>query len=367
MLSILSKCEQVLVFQVIQQLRTILESAQANMNDIVKEDSLEYEEFKIRTEPETDMDEATCGYNSDTEIVCEAYDDEDDDDPMVKADEEVKSILNQPNQKSARSRNAKFIDFIRQLPVHLSKLILSKLDNKSLSRCLFVCKYWSTVVKEVKKEEHLQKLVQDDLLILKGTISRVSNPKYARNTDVRVVNLYPGTYECMKNDKENEVQTQYKCDSSWSNAYAGYYTRNVIMEERNVFCGPYNVLVLKERKDPFRVVHFNGKNIVSYASLNKNVFFIDTKTVAESDSRISGHAGTIKSIYICESKGIVVTGSYDTTIRVWSIESGKCLIIFQGHQDTVSCLSMYDFYGRIISGSSDKTCKSKSKFFICLT
>lgn len=107
MLSILMKCEQALVFQIILQVKSILDSAQANINDIIKvEDSLNGENYQINNE---DME---TNYNSDCELVCEAYDEDDDDDPLVKADEEVKSILNQPNQKS-HSKNSKYVDFIR--------------------------------------------------------------------------------------------------------------------------------------------------------------------------------------------------------------------------------------------------------------
>lgn len=100
----------------------------------------------------------------------------------------------------------------------------------------------------------------------------------------------------------------------------------------------------------------NG-TLVTYASLDKKIRFFDLKTSSERVSAIQGHSGTVKCLYVCESKGILVTGSYDTSVRCWSIESGKCLAIFQGHQQTVSCLGMFDEYGRIISGSLDKTCK----------
>ena len=43
---------------------------------------------------------------------------------------------------------------------------------------------------------------------------------------------------------ENLIQTTYKSEVSFRTAYGGYSTRNIIMEERNVYCGAYNVLVL---------------------------------------------------------------------------------------------------------------------------
>lgn len=367
MMSVLGKCEQALVFQIIVQIKTILESAQANMKDMVKEPSLDFDEFSVNIGASGDTTEAMVeiNYNSDTELVCEAYDEDDDEDPLVKADEEIKFILNQPNQGSAKSnKNSKYVDFLRQLPVHLSKRIMNSLDSRSHMNCLLVCKYWSAIAKEVKRESYMQKQIKEDMLLLKGDVRVNPNPKYANNVDVQVPNLYPGTYECKRNT-EKEISCQFKSDCNWENALAGYQTRNVIMEERNIFCGPYNIFVLKEKRDAQRVVHLNGKNTVGYASLNRRVDLIDIKNSSEKDSGITGHAGTIKAIYVCEKMAIIVTGSYDTSVRCWSIHDGKCLAIFQGHQQTVTCLDMYEPYERIISGCNDKTCKGTNTSISC--
>lgn len=177
-------------------------------------------------------------------------------------------------------------------------------------------------------------------------------------------NLVPGTYDIVSNPNEEEVKDVFKSESNWHSAYSGFSTRNVIMEERNVFCGPYNVLLLKEKRDPHRAIHFNGKSTIAFGSFDKKIRFIDLKSATEKKMVIQGHAGSIKSIYICETKGIVITGSYDTSIRVWSLENGKCLRIFQGHQQTINCLSMHDEHERVISGSSDKTCRGNQLFYL---
>ncbi len=116
-MSVLSKCDQALVFSIILQIKTILESAQANIKDMMKEPSLDFDEFSVKGsdgDQFTVTEEMDTNYNSDAELVCEAYDEDDDEDPLVKADEEIKAILNQPNQGNAKSnKNSKYIDFIR--------------------------------------------------------------------------------------------------------------------------------------------------------------------------------------------------------------------------------------------------------------
>ncbi len=90
----------------------------------------------------------------------------------------------------------------------------------------------------------------------------------------------------------------------------------MILEERNVFCGSYNVLLLKEKRDSHRVVNLNGKNMVALGSFDKKIRFIDLKTAEDMTMTIQGHAGSIKCICISESRKIVITGSYDTSIRL---------------------------------------------------
>lgn len=148
--------------------------------------------------------------------------------------------------------------------------------------------------------------------------------------DVKVPNLVPGTHELLLKPNEQQVSTTFKSECNWTNAYAGFSTRNVIMEERNVLCGQYNVLVMKEKHDRQRVCHLNGPSTIAFSSsLDQKLRFIELKTAQERALTIRGHAASIRCVYIYELKRIVITGSYDTSVRVWSIDTGKCLRIFQ--------------------------------------
>lgn len=175
---------------------------------------------------------------------------------------------------------------------------------------------------------------------------------------MKVPNLKPGSYEVVLKPDESEVKVTFKSECNWENAYAGYSTRNVIMEERNVLCGAYNVLVMKEKYDRRRVCHMNGATTIAFSSTwDQKLRFIDSRTAQERALTIQGHAGSIKCIYVYERMRIVLTGSYDTTIRAWSIDTGKCVRIFQGHQRTVTCIAMFEPNERFITGSVDKTCR----------
>jgi len=52
----------------------------------------------------------------------------------------------------------------------------------------------------------------------------------------------------------------------------------------------------------------------------------------------------------------LVTGSGDTTIKVWDKLAHECRMTLRGHSSTVMCLE-YDGEHKVVSGSYDKTCK----------
>lgn len=51
----------------------------------------------------------------------------------------------------------------------------------------------------------------------------------------------------------------------------------------------------------------------------------------------------------------VLTGSDDTTIRLWNLETGRCLQVFEGHTGLVRCIAWSADQSRILSGSHDKS------------
>ncbi|HLX53231.1 MAG TPA: WD40 repeat domain-containing protein, partial [Aquella sp.] len=52
----------------------------------------------------------------------------------------------------------------------------------------------------------------------------------------------------------------------------------------------------------------------------------------------------------------LVSGSHDTTIKIWNIRTGKCDITLEGHTRWIWCIKILSD-GRIASGSADRTIK----------
>ncbi|KAH8603159.1 sulfur controller-2 [Bisporella sp. PMI_857] len=66
-----------------------------------------------------------------------------------------------------------------------------------------------------------------------------------------------------------------------------------------------------------------------------------------------GHTNGIMCLQFDDN--ILASGSYDCSIKIWSLETGECLRTLRGHQDCVRTLQFDD--NKLISGSADHTIK----------
>jgi WD40 repeat protein len=57
------------------------------------------------------------------------------------------------------------------------------------------------------------------------------------------------------------------------------------------------------------------------------------------------------------TKDLIISGSEDASIKIWSARSGECLQTLKGHQAAVVCLQLDEAHQQLISGSADHTVK----------
>ncbi|CAF0893544.1 unnamed protein product [Adineta ricciae] len=255
---------------------------------------------------------------------------------------------------SPTKRVPKYKDFIRQLPIYLAKSILNMLDIQSLDKCKLVSAYWKKMVMEVAEDAEMTKLRYDDVMLLQSSAALQCNPYFARDILVPVPDLYRATTDetaARKKKTSNDKDT-----SGWSKMYETIKipTRYVLMEERNVYCGPYNVLLLKDDSERHRPAHMSGESVVAIASRDSRVRLIDMQSAQEKSIVLVGHAASVHCIHVQEDKKRVFTGSYDLTVRCWSLETGRCLKLYHGHERTVTCLAV--FLDLIAAGGNDNIC-----------
>ena len=76
-----------------------------------------------------------------------------------------------PTSEKAYSGVSRYKDFVRQLPVHLSKYILSWVDQVSLYNCVCVSRHWRLLVEEVHEEFHVNQRLWEEVMLMQVSVS----------------------------------------------------------------------------------------------------------------------------------------------------------------------------------------------------
>ncbi|KAJ3160417.1 hypothetical protein HDU86_000751 [Geranomyces michiganensis] len=84
-----------------------------------------------------------------------------------------------------------------------------------------------------------------------------------------------------------------------------------------------------------------------------------------SRTELQGHTDSVMCLHYSECKGLLVTGSYDYTIRVWNTDTMECIKVLTGHTRCIRGVQMDDT--KIVSGSMDRTLRIWNlKTFQCI-
>ncbi|KAF2460598.1 WD40-repeat-containing domain protein [Lineolata rhizophorae] len=97
---------------------------------------------------------------------------------------------------------------------------------------------------------------------------------------------------------------------------------------------PKHIAFRAHQRHVVTCLQFDSDKILT-GSDDTNIHVYDTKTGALR-TKLTGHEG---GVWALQYEGnLLVSGSTDRSVRVWDIEKGKCLQVFQGHTSTVRCL-----------------------------
>jgi F-box/WD-40 domain protein MET30 len=124
-----------------------------------------------------------------------------------------------------------------------------------------------------------------------------------------------------------------------------------LMVERNWRNNKYKLRVLSGHTDGVMCVQFcDGSNILMTGSYDKTVriWCLETGQLIRT---LTGHTRCVRALQFDEAK--LVTGSMDQTLKIWNWQTGKCIRTLEGH--TGGVLSLH-FNSRLMaSGSTDHT------------
>ncbi|XP_063097772.1 F-box and WD repeat domain containing protein 10B [Cavia porcellus] len=271
---------------------------------------------------------------------------------LSPGDDPCNLLMDLEDVRDLSSGVSKYRDFIRLLPVHLSKYILRMLDRNTLNKCASVSHHWAALAQQVKMDLPMNTYIQNQIILLQGSYTRGIEPNYANKLPVPVPKMTDdGKRSRVKNHK---WKLRAKNDYHLWTAYQNQETQQVLMEERNVFCGTYNVRILSDIWDQNRIIHFSGGDLVAVSS-NRKIQLLDIAQVKQLPTVFQGHVGSIRALFLCEEENFLLSGSYDLSIRYWDLTSGTCVRIFYGHQGTVTCMDL--FKNMLVSGGRDAQVK----------
>mmetsp|Transcript_31240 Transcript_31240/g.71915 ORF Transcript_31240/g.71915 Transcript_31240/m.71915 type:complete len:538 (+) Transcript_31240:34-1647(+) len=67
---------------------------------------------------------------------------------------------------------------------------------------------------------------------------------------------------------------------------------------------------------------------------------------------LTGHERIVTCLAAVKELGLLFSGSWDTTVRVWDVQTVRCIAVLEGHEDSILCLATGG--SRVYSGSADK-------------
>jgi small GTP-binding protein len=81
----------------------------------------------------------------------------------------------------------------------------------------------------------------------------------------------------------------------------------------------------------------------------------EQQPIAVLERKVKGHTGWVKSVAVSPDGKWVVSGSIDTTVKIWDLESGQCRSTLEGHENEVNSVAITPDGMHILSSSNDKT------------
>ncbi|QPC74354.1 hypothetical protein HYE68_005106 [Fusarium pseudograminearum] len=235
------------------------------------------------------------------------------------------------------------IDFLAALPTELSYKILSYLDTVSLCKAAQVSRRWRSladddVVWHRMCEQHIDRkctkcgwgLPLLEKKKLQAWSRHQQNHRQPNAADVVEIDDEAETQVGESRKRQATDDEHEDCDRSFkrSRADPGSKSRQQLEAERK----------FRPWKDVYRDRFKVGYN---------------WKTGRCSIKTFKGHENGVTCLQFDDN--ILATGSYDTTIKIWNIETGEVMRTLRGHTSAVRTLQFDD--SKLISGSFDKTIK----------
>lgn len=157
--------------------------------------------------------------------------------------------------------------------------------------------------------------------------------------------------------ERGEERMRKRARKSWRDIY-----KYRVRVDDNWESGKYaRVLTLNGHESQVCCCQYDDEKIVS-GSFDSSIKVWDIKNLEDKDSieevlslkkNATNDAHTDRVLCLMFDKNRLVTGGRDETVKVWDLNTAKCMLTLHGHTDNVWYLQFDD--NKIVSGSADKT------------
>ncbi|KAF9635527.1 hypothetical protein BFW01_g6422 [Lasiodiplodia theobromae] len=114
---------------------------------------------------------------------------------------------------------------------------------------------------------------------------------------------------------------------------------------------PYFIRALTGHHHSVRAIAAHGDTLVSGSyDTSVRVWKISTGEVLH---RLNGHTQKVYSVVLDHARNRCISGSMDNLVKVWSLETGACLFNLEGHTSLVGLLDLS--HERLVSAAADST------------
>lgn len=223
------------------------------------------------------------------------------------------------------------VNIMSKVPHEITLKILSYLPAEDICRVSQTCRYLRAVCTD--------KYLWRDKCRTSGIIADKQAMRILLNDSSS-----PGT-----SDNAFKID-EFKQHIDWKRIYSGHsriirnwYREDTFQSMKQLKCHEKHVITC---------LQFNPISNIIVSGSDDNTLKVWSAITGKCLMTLKGHKGGVWCSQIAND-GTVISGSTDRTIRVWDIDRGETKYIFTGHSSTVRCLALEG--NRVVSGSRDTT------------
>ncbi|VEU20952.1 DEKNAAC101846 [Brettanomyces naardenensis] len=266
------------------------------------------------------------------------------------------------------------IDFIETLPNELALKVLCYLDCQSLCSAAQVSVKWKQMADDDRVwrhmcEQHIDRKCPQcgwglPLMAVKklretpsrkrkiedvdgiGSASSTSGAISELKTEDSL-HIPPPLEECRAITEQSRQAKKQRRTRPWKAVYSERYK-----VERNWRKGVYKIRKFEGHSDGVLCCQYDNNNLLMTGSYDKTIkiWNVDTGKLLRT---LTGHTRGVRTLAFDDQK--LISGGLDGTIKVWNYRTGQCISTYTGHSEGVISVDFHDKL--IVSGSADSTVK----------